>query len=297
MQIVDFNLLVALNVLLAERSVAGAARRLRLSPSATSRALSRLRHATGDPLLVRAGRGLVATPKAIALQERVRRLVEDVESVLRPDELIDLTAVERSFTLRTSDGFIENFGARLLARMESEAPGVRLNFIHKPNKDSTPLREGLVDLETGVVEETLGPEVRAQALFRDRLVCVVRKGHAFDAGGLSRAAYRNNPHVVVSRSGLETDAVDLPFLPAGLKRNVRTIVSDFSAALALARDTDLIATVPERHTANLRHGMTSLSLPMPTTEFAVSMLWHPRMDADPAHRWLRSCVREVCASS
>ena len=73
------------------------------------------------------------------------------------------------------------------------------------------------------------------------------------------------------------------------------IVSDFSAALALARDTDLIATVPERHTANLRHGMTSFSLPMPTTEFTVSMLWHPRMDADPVHRWLRSCVREVCA--
>ncbi len=295
MRIVDFNLLVALNVLLSEGSVAGAARRLRLSPSATSRALSRLRQATGDPLLVRAGRGLVATPKAIALQERVRRLVEDVESVLRPDELIDLAAVERTFTLRTSDGFIENFGARLLARMESEAPGVRLNFIHKPNKDSTPLREGLVDLETGVVEEALGPEVRAQALFRDRLVCVVRKGHAFDAGGLSRAAYRKSPHVVVSRSGLETGAVDLPFLPAGLKRHVRTIVSDFSAALALARDTDLIATVPERHTANLRHGMTSFSLPMPTTEFTVSMLWHPRMDADPVHRWLRSCVREVCA--
>lgn len=295
MRIVDFNLLVALNVLLSERSVAGAARRLRLSPSATSRALSRLRQATGDPLLVRAGRGLVATPKAIALQERVRRLVEDVESVLRPDEPIDLTVVERTFTLRTSDGFIENFGARLLARMESEAPSVRLNFIHKPNKDSTPLREGLVDLETGVVEEALGPEVRAQALFRDRLVCVVRKGHAVDAGGMTRTAYRESPHVVVSRSGLETGAVDLPFLPAGIKRRVRTIVSDFSAALALARDTDLIATVPERHTANLRHGMTSFSLPMPTTEFALSMLWHPRMDSDPAHRWLRSCVREVCA--
>lgn len=297
MQIVDFNLLVALNVLLSERSVARAARRLRLSPSATSRALSRLRQATGDPLLVRAGRGLVATPKAIALQERVRGLVEDVEAVLRPDELIDLTAVERTFTLRTSDGFIENFGARLLARMETEAPGVRLNFIHKPNKDSTPLREGLVDLETGVVEKVLGPEVRAQALFSDRLVCAVRKGHAFAAGGMTRAAYRESSHVVVSRSGLETGAVDLPFLPAGLKRRVRTIVSDFSAALALARDSDLIATVPERHTANLRNGMTSLSLPMPTKEFTVSMLWHPRMDADPAHRWLRLCVRQVCAPS
>jgi len=295
MQTVDFNLLVALNALLCEGSVAGAARRLRLSPSATSRALARLREATGDPLLVRAGRGLVATPKAIALQERVGRLVEEVEAVLRPDELIDLAAVERTFTLRTSDGFIENFGARLLARVEAEAPGVRLNFIHKPNKDSAPLREGLVDLETGVVEKALGPEVRTQALFKDRLVCAVRKGHAFEAGGMTRAGYRECHHVVVSRSGLEAGAVDLPFLPTGLKRHVRTIVSDFSAALALARDSDLIATVPDRHTANLRHGTTSLSLPLPTKEFTVSMLWHPRMDADPVHRWLRSCVRQVCA--
>jgi len=295
MQPVDLNLLTTLNVLLSEGSVAGAAKRLRLSPSATSRALARLREATGDPLLVRAGRGLVATPRAIALQERVRQLVEEAESVLRPSEQIDLTTVDRTFTLRTSDGFIESFGARLLARLGAEAPGVRLNFIHKPNKEGAPLREGLVDLETGVVEETFGPEVRTQALFRDRLVCVVRKGHAFDAGGMTRADYLGSRHVVVSRNGLETGAVDLPFLPAGLKRDVCTIVSGFSAALALARDSDLVATVPDRHTSNLRKGMISFSLPMPATEFTVSMLWHPRMDADPAHRWLRSCVREVCA--
>lgn len=294
MQPIDFNLLATLNVLLSEGSVAGAAKRLRLSPSATSRALARLREATGDPLLVRAGRGLVATPRAIALQERVRQLVENAEAVLRPDEIVDLAAIDRTFTLRTSDGFIENFGPRLLARVEAEAPGVRLNFIHKPNKDSAPLREGLVDLETGVVEAVLGPEVRTQALFRDRLVCVVRKGHAFDAG-MTRAGYLEGRHVVVSRSGRESGGVDLPFLPAGIKRDVRTIVSDFSAALALTRDSDLIATVPDRHTTNLRHGMISFSLPMPTTEFTVSMLWHPRMDADPAHRWLRSCVREVCS--
>jgi len=294
---VDLNLLTTLNVLLSEGSVAGAAKRLRLSPSATSRALTRLREATGDPLLVRAGRGLVATPRAIALQERVRHLVGEAEAVLRPDVLIDPAKVERTFTLRTSDGFVESFGALLLARVGAEAPGVRLNFIHKPNKDSTPLREGLVDLETGVVEEALGPEVRTKALFRDRLVCVVRRNHPLDAGGMTRAAYLEGQHIVVSRSGLETGAVDIPFLLTGIKRDVRTIVSGFSAALALARNSDLIATVPDRHTTNLRHGMISFSLPMPTTEFVVSMLWHPRMDADPAHRWLRSCLQEVCTAA
>jgi DNA-binding transcriptional LysR family regulator len=290
----DLNLLITLDALLSEGSVVGAARRLRLSPSAMSRALTRLRETTGDPLLVRAGRGLAPTPRAQALRERVHQLVEDVEAVLRPDEFLDLTSLSRTFTLRASDGFVENFGAGLVAKVRAEAPGARINFLQKPDKDSAPLREGRVDLETGVVEDSTGPEVRTQVLFRDRLVGVVRKGHPIDPGGITRSWYADAEHVVVSRSGLESNAVDLPFLPPGLQRRVGSIVSGFSAALALARASDLVATVPDRHTENLRQGMVSFSLPMPVKEFAVSMLWHPRMDADPAHRWLRSCVRAIC---
>lgn len=292
----DLNQLITLDALLAEGSVVGAARRLRLSPSAMSRALARVRETTGDPLLVRAGRGLVATPRAQALRDQVRQLVEAAEGILRPDESLDLSSLERTFTLRTSDGFVENFGAALMEMVRTQAPGVRLNFLPKPDKDSAPLREALVDLETGVVEGSLGPEVRTQALFRDCLVGVVREGHPLGRDGLTRAGYLDARHVVVARNGLEAGAVDLPFLPAGLRRRVATLVGGFSAALALARASDLVATVPDRHTASLRHGMISFTLPLPTAEFTVSMLWHPRMDADPAHRWLRSCVREICAS-
>lgn len=290
----DLNLLITLDALLSEGSVIGAARRVGLSPSAMSRALTRLRETTGDPLLVRAGRGLAPTPRAQALRDQVRQLVEGVEAVLRPDELLDLASLERTFILRTSDGFVENFGADLLARVHREAPGVRVNFLQKPDKDSRPLREGKVDLETGVVEDSTGPEMRTQTLFRDRLVAVVRKGHPVDLNGVSPSWYLDAEHVVVSRTGLEASAVDLPFLPADLRRRIGSVVSGFSAALALARATDMVATVPGRHTETLRQGMVSFSLPVPTTEFAVSMLWHPRMDSDPAHRWLRACVREVC---
>jgi DNA-binding transcriptional LysR family regulator len=215
--------------------------------------------------------------------------------MLRPDESLDLARLERTFTLRTSDGFVENFAPALMARVAREAPGVRFHFLQKPDKDSTPLRDGRVDLETGVVEEALGPEVRTQALFHDRLVGVVRQGHPLTEGGLTAARYRAAQHVVVSRSGGEDGAVDQPFLPAGLRRRAATIVGGFSAALSLARLSDLVATVPERHTANLRMGLHSFHLPGPTPDFAVSMLWHPRMDRDPAHRWLRGCLREVCA--
>src|SRR5215831_6753974 len=178
----DLNLLVTLDVLLQEGSVAGAARRLRLSPSAMSRALARLRATTGDPLLVRAGRGLVPTPRALALRARVGPLVQDAEAVLRPAETLDLARLVRTFTLRTSEGFVENFGPALMARVARQAPGVRLRFVQKPDRDSAPLREGAVDLETGVVGETTGPEVRAQSVFRDRFVGVVRLGHALSRG-------------------------------------------------------------------------------------------------------------------
>src|SRR6266436_3176800 len=164
----DLNLLATLDVLLAEGSVARAAERLRLSPSAMSRALARLRETTGDPLLVRAGRGLVPTPRALELRERVSQLVQDARAVLRPAGKLNLKQLVRTFTLRTSEGFVENFGPDLIARVGRQAPGVRLRFVQKPNRDSTPLRDGTVDLETGVVGKTTAPAVRAHALFRDR---------------------------------------------------------------------------------------------------------------------------------
>jgi DNA-binding transcriptional LysR family regulator len=291
----DLNLLVTLDVLLAEGSVARAAQRLRLSPSAMSRALARLRETTGDPLLVRAGRGLVPTPRALELRERVGQLVQDGAAVLRPAKTLDLKQLVRTFTLRTRDGFVENFGPELIARVERHAPGVRLRFVPKPNKDSTTLRDGTVDLETGVVVDTTGPEVRAQALFRDRFVGVVRMGHPLCKGRITPARYAAGRHVAVSRRGLDKGPIDEALKPLGLEREIITFVGTFPAALALARSSDLIASVPERHSGNLRAGMHSFPLPVPMPEFTISLLWHPRLDADPAHRWLRGQVREVCA--
>jgi DNA-binding transcriptional LysR family regulator len=291
----DLNLLVTLDVLLAEGSVARAAQRLQLSPSAMSRALARLREATGDPLLVRAGRGLVPTPRALALREQVGQLVQDGAAVLRPAEMLDLKQLVRTFTLRASEGFAENFGPHLIARIGKEAPGVRLRFVQKPNKDTTPLRDGTVDLDIGVVGQTTGPEVRAQALSRDRFIGVVRRGHPLSRGKITPSRYAAGRHIVVSRRGLDKGPIDEALKPLGLERQVVTIVGGFATALALVRASDLVASVPERHTGNLRAGLHSFPLPVPTPEVTVSQLWHPRLDADPAHCWLRACVREACA--
>lgn len=291
----DLNLLVTLDVLLAEGSVARAAKRLRLSPSAMSRALARLRETTGDPLLVRAGRGLVPTPRALDLRKRIGPLVAEAEAVLRPAALLDLGKLVRTFTLRTSEGFVETFGPSLMARVSTEAPGVRLRFVLKPDKDSTALRDGTVDLETGAIGRTTGPEVMGVALFRDRFIGVVREGHPLSRGEITLARYAAGQHIGVSRRSLDKGPVDEAMVPFGLKREIAIIVGGFSSALALARASDLIACVPERHTVGLRAGMHSFPLPVSPPEITVSLLWHPRLDADPAHRWLRGCVRQACA--
>lgn len=293
----DLNLLITLDAVLSEGSVVRAAKRLRLSPSAMSRALARLRESTGDPLLVRAGRGLVPTPRAIELRDRVSQLVRDAQEVLRPAELLELKELDRTFAIRTSEGFAENFGPALIARVAEQAPGVRLFFMQKPDKDSKPLRDGVVDLETGVIDLTSAPELRGQSLFRDSHVGVVRAGHPLSRGVITPEQYAAGMHISVSREGVDKGPIDDALQPLGLERKIVTIVGGFSIALGLARGSDLIATVPGRHTASLREGMHSFPLPFRTAEFTVSLLWHPRFSADPAHRWLRSLVLGVCGKT
>lgn len=292
----DFNLLVTLDVLLSEGSVAGAARRLRLSPSAMSRALARLREVTGDPLLVRAGRRLVPTPRAIELRTQVGSVVDGAKAILRPAEKLDLSRLERRFVLRTSEGFVETFGPRLLAQILAEAPGVTLQFVAKADKESAPLREGEVDLETGVIDTTTAPEMRAMPLFEDGWIGVARDGHPVLDSRVTLKRYGAAGHVQILRRGLHSSEVDDAATAAGATRRLGIIVNGFAAAISLARDTDLIATVPRRHTEGLRRGVSAFALPFEIPAFTISMLWHPRMDGDLAHRWLRSCLRAACST-
>jgi DNA-binding transcriptional LysR family regulator len=150
-------------------------------------------------------------------------------------------------------------------------------------------------METGVVGTATGPEVRVQALFRDRLIGVVRKGHPLSRGKITAARYAAGGHILISRRGRDKGPIDDALQSLGLEREIVTIVGGFSSALNLARASDLVVSVPERHTGNLRAGMHCFALPVAVPDITISLLWHPRQDADPAHRWLRGCVREICA--
>jgi DNA-binding transcriptional LysR family regulator len=209
---------------------------------------------------------------------------------------LDLAKLVRTFTLRTSEGFVNNFGPAIIARAGREAPRVRLRFLQKPNKDSGPLRDGTVDLETGVIEDDTSPELKARALFRDQYVGVVRKGHPLARGRITPARYAAGRHISVSRRGIDADLIDEVLSSLGVHRDVTvSIVGGYGTALAVARASDLIASVPERHTGTLRSGMHTFRLPFKPPEITVSLLWHPRLDADAAHAWLRKVVIDACA--
>jgi DNA-binding transcriptional LysR family regulator len=121
-------------------------------------------------------------------------------------------------------------------------------------------------------------------------------GHPLSSGRVTVKRYAQGQHILVSFQGMVEIPIDEELRQQGYEREIVTIVDGFATALALARDSDMIASVPEHHTGNLRAGMHTFALPVTVPEFTISMLWHPRLDADPAHRWLRECVREVCTA-
>ncbi|HEV2649653.1 MAG TPA: LysR family transcriptional regulator [Rhizomicrobium sp.] len=303
MDSVDMNLLAALDVLLAEGSVTAAARRLGLSSSAMSRTLARLRSATGDPLLVRAGRRLVPTPRAAELRDQVHLLTRDVRTVLTPHAgHLEVASLERAFTIRAGEGFVELFSATLVAAVTEVAPHVQLRFAPKPDKDALPLRDGQIDLEIGVAGAS-APEVRTRFVFRDSFVGAVRIGHPLLEGPITPQRYTSCRHVVASRRGKFTGPVDDALKALGLTREIVAVVPGFPDAMRIARNTDLVALVPRSGLASptgadpAGQGLVGFDLPVHTPPIVISAMWHPRMDADPAHRWLRDTVVAVCQAT
>ncbi len=295
MQSIDLNLLVALDALLTESSVAGAAARMNLSAPAMSRTLARIRLALGDEILVRAGRRLVPTPRALELHGRVRALVEGVQTVLRPEAGADPSLLTRSFTIRASDYVAGVFGAPLQAIAAREAPQVTLRFADQGKEDISALREGRIDLDIGVLGE-IGPEIRVQTLLRDRFVAVVRLGHPLLKTRASARRFAEAVHVSSSRRGRSHGPIDEALAEKGLLRQVRFIVPGFHAAMLTAAASDIVAAVPKgvADTA-MRLGLKvrTFELPVTTPEIAIAQAWHPRFEQDAGHRWLRGAVRRA----
>ncbi|MBP0950535.1 LysR family transcriptional regulator [Pseudomonas alliivorans] len=297
MQLPDLNLLIALDALLDEGSVVGAARRMHLSPAAMSRTLTRIREATGDPVLVRAGRGLVPTPRALAMQAQVRELVEQAAQVFQARDEVDMSTLERCFNVRSNDVFFGSFGARVLEAIRAGAPGCTLRFVPEGADDDDALREGRIDLYISS-RLNFGPEIKIQNLFNTRFCGLAREGHPIFDGPITPERFAGFDHVSVSRRGRARGPIDPALAELGLERRIALITPHFHSAIFGVAESDLILSLPEPVLWGLKQlglKMRAFAIPLALETVSVNQAWHPRFDKDPAHRWLRQTLKEVCS--
>ncbi|MGN5391509.1 LysR family transcriptional regulator [Streptomyces sp. JL7001] len=289
----DLNLLAALDVLLEESSVSRAAARLHLSEPAMSRTLGRIRKALGDPVLVRAGRVMVPTPHALAVRGEVRSVVERARALFLSGGQVDLPTLTRTFTVLANDAFTAVTGAALFSRVTREAPGVRLRFLAESHVEVPALREGVADLELGVID-TRSPEVHVEHLYDERMVAVVRPGHPLLRGRPTARRFAAADHLIASRRGRLEGPVDTALAEQGLSRRVVGSVGSFPASLFVLRESDLVGLLTARAVPLAAAlGLETFDIPLDLPPLPFGMAWHPRHDADPAHAWLRDRAREL----
>lgn len=299
MQLPDMNLLVALDVLLDEGSVVGAAQRMNLSPAAMSRTLGRIREAMGDPILVRAGRGLVPTPRALALRDQVHGLVEQAGQVFRSREGVDLSKLHRAFNVRTNDLFIALYGAKLLRMMLADAPNTVLRFVPEGSSDDDAmLRNGHIDLIVSSSVE-LGPEIKVQSLFSTYFVGLARMEHPVFDQDITPQRFAAFPQISVSRRGRANGPIDVALANHRVERRVALITTSFHSAMFSLPDSDLILPIPANilnSVQRLKLPLRAFEIPVPLEKVNVMQAWHPRFDNDPAHQWLRQTIK-ACTRS
>ncbi|MBB6563361.1 DNA-binding transcriptional LysR family regulator [Acidovorax soli] len=308
MKTYDLNLLVALDALLATGSVTAAAERVHLSTPAMSHALARIREVFGDAILVRAGRQLVPTPRALALAEPVRQLLAQARALQSPGEGPGgLAQVRRHFVVRAPEGMAVVYGAALSQAIAQQMPLASLQFLAESHSDPAALREGRVDLDVGVFRSR-DPEVEWQELSQQPLVGAARAGHPLLAKPLTPARLAAVRHVGVTLRPGEPSTLDDALAALGLERMVALRVPSAFAALIAAARSDLVACVPERVARSdlvacvperVARGMSAslrlevFALPLALQSDTTRMAWHPRYSADAAHRWLRECLLKV----
>lgn len=287
----DLNLLTALNALLEEGSVSGAAQRLHLSEPAMSRSLGRIRRVTGDPILVRTGRTMTPTPRAVAMREEVRALVLRSAAVLAPETDLDLAALERTFSVRCHDALAAVIAPTLVREALGVAPRVSLRFLGETSHDDADLTRGAIDLEIGA--RASGPaDVAHDHVGDDRMVGIARRDNPFVADGGGLPGFIAAPHVLVSRRGRLRDGVDDVLEGLGHSRAVVAAVASTAAALDIVRATDAVVIVASSVGSRIADDDTLRVFPLPFDVPAVPIVlaWHRRLTVDLAHTWLRARV-------
>lgn len=291
----DLNLLPALLVLLEERSISKAAQRHNLSQPAMSRVLQRLRLTFKDELLIRSAHGYELTTRGKALLEELRGTLPGLERLLR-GATFDPAAAEAQFRIRCPDISTLRMAPPLAARMARVAPGVSLIFEAWGPEAFADLARGKTDL--GIWSSVAPSIFLQQTLLEDRIVCVVGEANPLAKGKLTRKAYAEARHVRVAAQDEPETVFERRIEAHGIHRQIGLSVPYFGAAVVAVASTDMIATVPFSAVRLYQNHVKVVAMPPPFTAepLQIVMLWHPRLDADPAHRWLRDTIVEMVAS-
>ena len=291
---IDLNLLTSLDVLLDEKNVTRAARRLGRSQPAVSHHLRRLRELLGDPLLVRTPRGMQTTPRAAELRPAVRATLEAAEAVLQAAPRFDPARAERGFVLAMVDQAAFQLLPPLVTRIAEAAPRITLQLRPPPADLTAALSDGELELAIGVFGDAPSG-IRTEPLWRESFACAVRRGGPAARGALDLERYLARPHLLVAPRGRPGSIVDDLLARDRLRRRIAVVVPHFLVAPAIVATSDLVWTAP----AGLAHALAAsypLAVrppPLPLPGFTIAMRWHLRLDRDPGLAWLRAMLREV----
>lgn len=288
---VDLNLLVALDALLAERSVSRAAVRLHLSQPAASALLARLRELFGDPLLLRSARGMLPTPRALELLAPVKQVLDEIDAIIQPRAAFDPARAVQTFTLSASDYVEYALLPTLVDYLERKAPGVRLEV--RPldlQSVAAQLESGDVDLcVTGLQNAPLG--LHQRPLYAERMVSVVRRKHPGVGARLTLETFCSLEHILVSVRGSGLSArIDEALSKLGRKRRSRLAVPHFLLVPEIVARSDMISALPERLARGYANKLRILEPPLDIEGFTVGQIWHERNQREPAQLWLREVL-------
>ncbi len=286
----DLPLLISLDVLLEERNVTRAAKRLNISQPALSTQLGRLRDIFGDSLLVPSeeGRGMAPTERGLAIQSRLHQALLDLQgAVVSPDDFQPHNT-QRDFVVAVNDNVFTLVGLSVVQSILAlRAPGIRLSFIAPVEANLTyRMERGEIDLYVGLAQQI--PEaLKARFLLRDEFWLAQRKAHPRGKSPPNIDEYCDLAHVMVSKEGKFRSSVDEALETMNRKRRVALTVSGYNQIPLVLGHTDCVATLPSRLLQRYASSLDVLPLPFHLPAFDVAMAWHPRSHGDPGHQWLR----------
>ncbi len=305
---VDLNLLVYFDVLLRERNVTRAAEFIGLSQPAMSNGLRRLRTLFDDPLLVRTSDGMSPTERALELQPMVREALLAMERALQATAEFDPAHTDRVFRIMVSDYTEATLIPSLLARLQREAPGIVLDILTPSDMSFEDVERGNVDMVINRFDN-LPQSFHQVTLWRDTYACVIGRDNPL-LRNFTLGAYLSGDHVWVSKTGWggatgirhggdsqKLGWVDVALKRLGKTRKIKVYTRHYLSAMLLARQKNLIVTVPAKAARLMgnEHNMVVRQPPFPSPAIELTMAWSPLLQHNPAHRWMRRVLIELAS--